>query len=222
MLTVGVLGPLEVRRDGRPLPVPSGKTTELLVRLALDAGQSVSAERLIDDLWGDTAAGTGRNTLQSKVSQLRRALHEPARLSSGRGGYTLALDPGGVDALEVVELAAAVSAARRSGDATAALEAASEALGLFRGEILVDAGDGDWLHPHRTRLGEVRLGLLEDQAAARVDLGGGGDVICRARMAAGPASAARRPVVLVHHRRVPCRAASRRAGRLPTGAPAVP
>jgi DNA-binding SARP family transcriptional activator len=34
MLTVGVLGPLEVRRDGQPLPVPSGKTTELLIRLA--------------------------------------------------------------------------------------------------------------------------------------------------------------------------------------------
>ena len=45
MLTVGVLGPLEVRRDGRPLPVPSGKTTELLIRLALDAGQVVTAER---------------------------------------------------------------------------------------------------------------------------------------------------------------------------------
>ena len=175
MLTVGVLGPLEVRRDDRPLSVPSGKTTEVLVRLALDAGPSVSAERLIDDLWGD--AGTGRNTLQSKVSQLRRALGDSALVSSGRGGYTLELDPAGVDALQVASLATATSAARRSGDAAAALEAATEALGLFRGEILVDAGDGDWLHPHRSRLGEIRLGLLEDQAAARVDLGAGAEVI---------------------------------------------
>jgi predicted ATPase/DNA-binding SARP family transcriptional activator len=177
MLTVGVLGPLQVRRDGRPLSVPSGKTTEVLVRLALDAGQSVSAERLIDDLWGDTAAGTGKNTLQSKVSQLRRALGDSALVTSGRGGYTLELDPAGVDALRVASLAATTSAARRSGDATAALEAATEAVGLFRGEILVDAGDGDWLHPHRSRLGETRLGLLEDQAAARVDLGAGTEVV---------------------------------------------
>ena len=77
MLTIGVLGPLKVRHDGRPLPVPSGKTTELLVRLAVDAGQVVSAERLIEDLWGEAAAATGRNTLQSKVSQLRRALADP-------------------------------------------------------------------------------------------------------------------------------------------------
>ncbi|HYN17615.1 MAG TPA: helix-turn-helix domain-containing protein, partial [Actinomycetes bacterium] len=78
-----MLGPLEVQRDGRPLPVPSGKTTELLVRLALDAGRLVSAERLIEDLWGEAAAGTARNTLQSKVSQLRRALHDPALVGAG-------------------------------------------------------------------------------------------------------------------------------------------
>jgi predicted ATPase/DNA-binding SARP family transcriptional activator len=177
MLIVGVLGPLEVWRDGRPLWVPSGKTTEVLVRLALDAGQFVSAERLIDDLWGEAAAGTAKNTLQSKVSQLRRALGDPALVSSGRGGYILALDPDGVDALRVVSLAAIASAARRSGDAAAALEAATEALALFRGEILADAGDGDWVHPHRAHLDEVRLGLVEDQAAARVDLGAGTEVI---------------------------------------------
>jgi DNA-binding SARP family transcriptional activator len=177
MLTVGVLGPLEVRRDGRPLPVPSGKTTELLARLALDAGQVVSAERLIEDLWGEAAAATGRNTLQSKVSQLRRALADPVLVAGGHGGYTLALDPGRVDAVRVAGLAADVAAARRDGDAAAALEAATEALALFRGEILADAGDGTWLYPHRTRLEEVRLGLLEDRAAARVDLGAGGDAI---------------------------------------------
>jgi len=177
MLTVGVLGPLEVRRDGRPLSVPSGRTTEVLVRLALDAGQRVSAERLIDDLWGAGAAGTGRNTLQSKVSQLRRALGEPAVVSGGHGGYTLELDAGRVDALRVVSLAAAASSARRSGDPASAVEAATEGLGLFRGEVLVDAGDGEWLHPHRARLEEVRLGLLEDQAAARVDLGGGAELL---------------------------------------------
>ncbi|HET6815074.1 MAG TPA: BTAD domain-containing putative transcriptional regulator [Actinomycetota bacterium] len=69
------------------------------------------------------------------------------------------------------------AAARRAGDAAAALEAATEALELFRGDVLADAGDGAWLHPHRSRLDEVRLGLLEDRAAARVDLGAGGEVI---------------------------------------------
>jgi DNA-binding SARP family transcriptional activator len=72
MLTVGVLGPLEVRRDGRPLSVPSGRTTEVLVRLALDAGQRVSAERLIDDLWGRPPPARAEHPAV-EVSQLRRA-----------------------------------------------------------------------------------------------------------------------------------------------------
>jgi len=170
-----VLGPLEVRRDGVLLTLPSGKTTEVLVRLALDAGRLVRTDRIIEDLWGDAA--TGRNTLQSKVSQLRRALAEPGLVTSGDGGYTLDVDPDRVDALRVAGLAASATAARRAGDPATALEISTEGLELFRGEVLVDAGEGDWLQPHRARLEEVRLGLLEDQLAARVDLGLGGEVV---------------------------------------------
>ena len=48
---------------------------------------------------------------------------------------------------------------------------------MFGGEILSAAGDGDWVIPHRARLEEVRLGLVEDQLAARLDLGASGEVI---------------------------------------------
>ena len=51
--------------------MPASKTTELLVRLALDAGSRVRVDILLEDVWPTSA---GRNTLQSKVSQLRRAL----------------------------------------------------------------------------------------------------------------------------------------------------
>ena len=58
MLTVAVLGPVEVRRDGVPLAVPAGKTTEVLIRLALDAGELVRTDRLIDDLWSGQSAAS--------------------------------------------------------------------------------------------------------------------------------------------------------------------
>ena len=74
MLQISLLGPLEVWRDGELIPVPGGKTSELLVRLALDPGVLVRTERLLDDLWGVDAITTSRNTLQSKVARLRRAL----------------------------------------------------------------------------------------------------------------------------------------------------
>ena len=56
MLTVAVLGAVEARMDGDRLSVPTGKTTELLVRLALEAGSSVRVDALLEDLW-PTSAG---------------------------------------------------------------------------------------------------------------------------------------------------------------------
>jgi DNA-binding SARP family transcriptional activator len=89
VLTVAVLGPVDLRRDGVPLAVPAGKTTELLIRLALEAGRPVHAERLIEDLWAGEAVGVARNTLQVKVSKLRRVLGDPALLTGGAAGYDL-------------------------------------------------------------------------------------------------------------------------------------
>ena len=173
---MAVLGPVEVHRDELRVGLPTGKTTEVLVRLALDAGRVVSVDRLIEDVWAD-AVNTGRNTLQSKVSQLRKALQDPELLRGGRGGYALDIDPTGVDALRAVGLAASAATARRTGDATTAVALAAEGLALFRGEVLVDVGDSDWLQAQRARLEEVRMGLLEDLFAARVDLGAGGEVV---------------------------------------------
>ena len=72
----------------------------------------MSADRLVDDLWGADAINTRRNTLQSKVARLRRALGDPEAIVSGDGGYALAVDPAAVDAL-------AVLARRRHGGAAA-------------------------------------------------------------------------------------------------------
>ena len=177
MLTVAVLGPVEVRRDGEQLQLPAGKSTEVLVRLALDAGLSIRADRILEDLWATSTFGAGKNTLQSKVSQLRRALGQPGLITSNNGGYLLDVDRAHVDALRVVDIAAATTGLLRSGQLAAALSRSTEGLALFRGEALVDAGDGDWLHPHRERLDQFRMDLVQDNLAARVRLGRGGEVI---------------------------------------------
>jgi predicted ATPase/DNA-binding SARP family transcriptional activator/predicted negative regulator of RcsB-dependent stress response len=183
MLTVAVLGPVEVRRDGELVSVPAGKTTEVLVRLALAAPHPVRAELLIDDLWADEVGSTNKNTLQSKVSQLRRALGGADLLISAGRGYRLAVTADDVDALRVEGLTARASAALRAGDARACLELTTEGLSLFRGDVLADAGDGAWLEAHRTRLAELEGGLLSDQLAARVELSPGADVIAALEVA---------------------------------------
>lgn len=165
MLSISLLGPIEVRRDGATLSVPTGKTTQLLVRLALDAGTLVSADRLIDDLWGEAVASTGRNTLQAKVSALRRAIGDATFVAGRSGGYELDIDPRAVDALEVLRLT-------KSGEeAVAVPDMSQHVLSMFRGEILPDAGDGDWVVPHRARLTEVRQALIESSLAARLESG---------------------------------------------------
>ena len=84
----GVLGPLAVwTADGRvPVRVPELKVRALLADLLVHEGRPVSADRLIDDLWGARPPGNPRDTLQAKVSQLRRALEdaEPGGRDAGR------------------------------------------------------------------------------------------------------------------------------------------
>nr|WP_246497162.1 BTAD domain-containing putative transcriptional regulator [Sphaerisporangium rubeum] len=176
-MTVAVLGAIDVRRDGTRLVVPAGKTTEVLVRLALDAGVLVRGERLIEDLWPEQAGGVSRNTLQSKVSRLRRVLGDPGLVVGGGAGYTLAVEPRCVDALEVLRLAETATSLRRAGDAAAAERACGTALAMFRGDLLADAGDGAWLVPYRTRLEETRLRLTEERLAARLGLGAAAELI---------------------------------------------
>src|SRR6478752_5342275 len=143
MLTVGLLGPVELRRDGERIALPGGKTTELLVRLALEAGRTVHPERLLDDLWGDEGIGTPKNTLQSKVSQLRKALGDSDLVTGGASGYVWAVGPSAVDAIEVCRLAELTSTWLAAGDSREALRSGSAALELFRGETLVDAGEAE-------------------------------------------------------------------------------
>ena len=175
MLTVAVLGAVAVRRDGVAVSVPAGLTTELLVRLALDAGHAVRAERLLDDLWPADPA-VRPNTLQAKVSQLRRALGDPTLLTGGAAGYTLVVDPVAVDALDALWLADAGAAELAAGDPAAAARTCAFGLALFAAEVLPAAGTAAWVLPHRARLSDARLRLTEDGLAARIALGAAGQV----------------------------------------------
>jgi len=176
VLTVAVLGRVEAHNDGVPASIPAGLTTELLVRLAIDAGRLVRAERLVEDLWPD-ATGVRLNTLQAKISQLRRALGDPAAIIGGAAGYTLEISPRDVDALEVLRLAEAGAVQLTGGDPAAAAATCRIGLALFGTEVLPAAGAAAWVLPHRARLEEARTRLFEDEFAARLALGAAGEVM---------------------------------------------
>jgi DNA-binding SARP family transcriptional activator len=54
--------------------VPGAKERALLADLVVHAGRVVSVDRLVEDLWADQPPGNPANTLQGRVSALRRAL----------------------------------------------------------------------------------------------------------------------------------------------------
>ncbi|WP_244236097.1 BTAD domain-containing putative transcriptional regulator [Micromonospora inaquosa] len=160
----GVLGPLAVTTDaGEPVVVPGTKVRALLADLLTNRNQVVSADRLIDDLWGDDSPANPAGALQVRVSQLRKALNnaEPGArelVESRPPGYLLRADS--VDADRFVELT-------RSTDA----DRLTAALALWRGDAYADLADAEFVRAEATRLAEQRLAAHERLAEARVARG---------------------------------------------------
>src|SRR5690242_15600438 len=87
-----ILGPLEVVEDGQPLPLERRRMRALLAFLLLHANQPVSADRLIDEVWGPEPPKTAGASLQNYVSRLRRAIGAETVISQPPA-YVLRIDP---------------------------------------------------------------------------------------------------------------------------------
>jgi DNA-binding SARP family transcriptional activator len=172
MVELRLLGPLEVWRDGRPLTLRGRRRRALLAALALQ-GEPVSAERLIDDLWGERPPPTAKSSLHNAVSILRKALG-PDVLVSRPPGYALALDPERVDVVHFQRLADQARAAPSAEERVSALR---EALQLWRGPPLADLAFEPFALVEGPRLEELRLSAQRDLIEADLALGRHADVL---------------------------------------------
>src|SRR4051794_18638178 len=94
-----ILGPLEVLDEGRVVALGGSKQRALLALLLLHANETLTPDRLIDELWGERPPATAAKTLQAHVSRLRRALPgDDGAIATRAHGYELKLDPGCLDA----------------------------------------------------------------------------------------------------------------------------
>src|SRR4051812_15770084 len=98
-LDIRLLGPFEIRRDGRVLHVPGRKVRALLAMLALSCGRTVSFAALGRALWTDDPPQRLRGSLQTYVGRLRRALGDDDAIATEPTGYRLDLPPESVDVL---------------------------------------------------------------------------------------------------------------------------
>ncbi|SMD13949.1 BTAD domain-containing putative transcriptional regulator [Kibdelosporangium aridum] len=159
----GVLGPLQVWADGEPVRIAETKVRALLADLLAHEGKLVTTDRLIEDLWGDQLPANPKNTLQTRVWQLRKAIGAD-RVLSHPSGYQLRFDP---DEVDMLRFEALVTQARQE-PPSAKARLLAEALRLWRGPAFEDA---DFARPVIERLDDLRLAALEDQAEARLELG---------------------------------------------------
>lgn len=162
---IRVVGPLEVRRDGRPVDAPGlrrARVRELLSLLV--AERSVTRERAIDVLWPDLDLPKGRANLRVTLGHLQRVL-EPERPHRS-APYFLRVDADqlrlaevaglAVDCWEVDDLLAAAAAAGRRGDQTERVALLREAVSRWRGRPLPDLDRTAEPSHHGPRL-EARL-----------------------------------------------------------------
>jgi YVTN family beta-propeller protein len=170
-----VLGPLEVRDNGRTLELGGAKQRAVLALLLLHPNEVISLDRLIDTIWGERAPETAPAAVHGSISRLRKTLEPdgaPYRvLQTKAPGYLFAGGAENVDRHRFERLATEGRAALAEGDAGRASELLSKALGLWRGSVLADVANAIADRTELDRLEEERLTVLEERVAADLALG---------------------------------------------------
>ncbi len=151
-MEIRLLGLVEASHEGRALPLGGAKPRALFAILALHANAPVSADRLIEGLWGDHPPATAAKLVQVHVSQLRKQIAgaDGEILTRGRG-YELRIDPDAVDALRFERLLS-------DGANGTHLH---EAFALWRGPPLDDLADEPFAAPEIRRLEDLWLDARE-------------------------------------------------------------
>ena len=167
MLELRVLGPLVVLGDDGELADVGGfRPRSILVAMALAKGHPISADRLIEDVWGGEQFTT-RNRLQVHISRLRRALGDH-RIVTQSGGYSLEMPEGALDIARFDCLVVKGREALEVRDAAGASRRLTEALDLWRGPVMAEFADMECARTEIARLEEAHLAAIEDRVDAEL------------------------------------------------------
>ena len=182
-----LLGPLVVRCHGVVVPVAAGKQRAVLATLLLSAGRVVALGELVEALWGSQPPLSARVTVQNYIVRLRKALGEAQRerIRTTPGGYLIRVADHELDVSRFEALLETAQSASRQRAWPAAAARAGEALGLCRGEPLIDAGSELLVAREVPRLTEMRVQATEVWLEAELQLGRGASVIGELRRLTG-------------------------------------
>ena len=169
-----ILGPLRVVGAEGPIELKAPKQRALLAMLLLAHREdAVSAERLIDVLWGENPPPTAAKALQVHVSQLRRTLGPGNPIVTRPSGYAIRLEDGELDLDRFERLVAEA----RSSPPEQAADKLRDALALFHGAPLADAPLEGIAASEPERLASLRLAAIEQRIEHDLALGRHNEVI---------------------------------------------
>lgn len=165
-----VLGPVQVWDQQDQLHIGAPRTRTVLALLLAMAGELVSVDRIVDELWPADPPGDARLLAQGYVSRLRRAFR--AGIEGGQGsdrivtrkpGYVLVVEEQELDVQRFSGLVAQARSARIARRLSRTVTLFRRAQEEWRGTPYADVDRTPSLAAEATRLEELRLQALEEQ-----------------------------------------------------------
>jgi DNA-binding SARP family transcriptional activator len=178
----GVLGPLQMTVDGSPVSLGTPKQRAVLAMLVMNRNRPVSTDSLITAAWEEWPPAEARASLHSYVSNLRKLLSgagaDPKSvLVNAPPGYRLNAADSACDIGRfVAEKAAGVHAAA-AGRFEEASRHLTAALSEWRGPVLEDLRDFQFVDAFATALTEDKVVAHTARAEAEIACGRGYAVI---------------------------------------------
>jgi DNA-binding SARP family transcriptional activator/tetratricopeptide (TPR) repeat protein len=171
VVTVRLLGPFELRRDGHPVAL-ARRPAALLAGLALKVNRPVSYDALTELVWSEEELpASSRRAIQTYTSRLRDVLGREAVVAHG-DGLRLELDADQVDLHRFRRLAATSPTSTRQEE----LDALTDALGLWTGPPLSGLSSDQLAEVEAPAVLDEVLSVAERRNDLRLRLGGIDDV----------------------------------------------
>ena len=171
-----ILGRLAVHEGDTEVLIGAPRHRKLLATLLVHADDVVSAERLVDDLWGENPPESAPAILHVRISELRSALHlstadDESGILTRASGYQFVLGPHELDARTFELLAEEGHRALSQGDRLVASKRLEEALAKWRGPAFAEIADQSFAQAEIARLEALRLQAVEDRLDVDIALG---------------------------------------------------
>ncbi|HEU5473774.1 MAG TPA: BTAD domain-containing putative transcriptional regulator [Actinophytocola sp.] len=177
-MTFLALGRVRLSADGVEARLRGRRERAVLALLLAARGQVLTADRLIEDIWGDDAGDSTLGSLQVAVSRLRALIEpdrvkgaEPAVLVTSGAGYALLAPPDSVDLEQFTALVVDADAALAAGRPDQAVKLCDEATALWAGPPFGQELDCALIRSETARLEDLRLRAHELRAQALLELG---------------------------------------------------